>query len=469
MEILNISELLDVPQDSPHFRSRKFLLELLKTGIDAVDPFELVIRNLDYISDLKLLQIGEFSFNLQKRTIWVIGAGKAVGRMAEAIEIKLPDCTLSGLICVPEGIKKDLSLKQIQCLESTHPIPSEKNIQNTMMMLELIKQIKPSDLVISLISGGGSALWSAPIPPISIADLEKLNLTLIRSGMSIHEINIIRKHLSLIKGGKLAQLIPSEIITLAISDVIGDNFDTIASGPFSPDDSTFHTVLETLEKYNLDLEGLPSIIYQVIAGGLNGKIPDTPNLENTVFKRVYSFLLGSNMIARNSISIKAEKLGIKVIDKGNLIEGDARYIGKEYALQGLRNLQDKTIKRQPILYLSGGEPTIIVKGNGVGGRNQELIGSFLEEINKIEMIPDLVLLSAGTDGIDGNSQYAGAICDHFTLRRIKEKKLPIDEYQKNNDMSQFFQLLGKSLILTGPTGTNVMDIHLLLVNASKLK
>ena len=468
MEIKNRSELLNLPSASPHIKARHLLLDLFQTGLEKINPFQIVKERLNYIIDLEILQIGDYSFNLKDRTIWVIGAGKAVGLMALAIEELIEKKTLSGLICVPEGVKKDLPLQKITCLESTHPLPSQVNVQNTNRLLQLIKNIKKEDLVISLISGGGSSLWSAPIDPISINELNELNLTLIRSGMSIHEINIIRKHVSRIKGGKLAKIIPSEIINLVISDVIGDNFDTIASGPFSPDPSTFNSVIEILKNYNLEINSLPSNVAQIIVEGINGSIPDTLKPNDEVFKRVYNFLLCSNMTARKAIYKKARDLGIKAIDSEKLLDGDARLVGIDYARQSLALLQDKALRRQSILYIGGGEPIVSVQGQGIGGRNQELIGSFLGEITKIDRSLDVVLLSAGTDGIDGNSEFAGAICDDYTRISLKEKELDIAKFQQDNDMSSFFQLLGNSLILSGPTGTNVMDIHLLLINASKL-
>ncbi|MHA1946085.1 MAG: glycerate-2-kinase family protein, partial [Candidatus Hodarchaeales archaeon] len=219
MEIKNYFDLVDFPSDKFVLQGRKFLLSLYKTGVEAVNPYEIVKNALKYDPDLSTIKIRNFSHKLKTDKIWVIGVGKAVGRMAEAVEDIFPSLKLSGTICVPEGIKSSLNLNNIQALESSHPLPSKKNIENTEIVINTVKQVKPKDLVISLISGGGSALWASPIAPISLDDLRALNQVLIRSGMSIHEVNIIRKHVSNIKGGKFTKMIPCVNLSLIISDV----------------------------------------------------------------------------------------------------------------------------------------------------------------------------------------------------------------------------------------------------------
>jgi glycerate-2-kinase len=283
--------------------------------------------------------------------------------------------------------------------------------------------------------------------------------------MSIHEINIIRKHVSQIKGGRLARLIPSQSFSLILSDVIGDEVESIASGPMSPDSSTFSDVLSVLKNYKLGQNSIPANIWKIIVKGSDGEIEETPKKDNPIFSRVNNFVIGSNSIARKAISSKAESLGVETIDSESFVDEEAIVVGKNLAKIALQYLKDYS---RPLLYISGGEPIVKVRGDGIGGRNQEVIGSFLREISLDKDYPDLSLIAFGTDGIDGNSKYAGAICDIFTLKRLREKRLEIGKYQNNNNMTGFFQKLGASLILTGPTGTNVMDIHLLLVNTSQL-
>ncbi|MHA2110164.1 MAG: glycerate kinase type-2 family protein [Candidatus Hodarchaeales archaeon] len=466
MEIKNYFDLVDFPSDKFVLQGRKFLLSLYKTGVEAVNPYEIVKNALKYDPDLSTIKIRNFSHKLKTDKIWVIGVGKAVGRMAEAVEDIFPSLKLSGTICVPEGIKSSLNLNNIQALESSHPLPSKKNIENTEIVINTVKQVKPKDLVISLISGGGSALWASPIAPISLDDLRALNQVLIRSGMSIHEVNIIRKHVSNIKGGKFTKMIPCVNLSLIISDVIGDEIESIASGPFFPDSSTYLSVQKILEKYNLQNESLPSHVYNILRKGLKGEIEETPKKDNPVFHKVHNYVLGSNKIARKAISERAKGLGINVIDKEELVEKSARYVGKKLFLKSKEILQEES---SVILYISGGEPIIHVLGSGIGGRNQEVVGGFLEELLKSSKNLDVALLVAGTDGIDGNSEYAGAISDSYSVQEIMKKNIKLKEFQENNDMTSFFKQVGRSVILSGPTGTNVMDIQLMLVNASKIK
>ncbi|GAF68154.1 unnamed protein product, partial [marine sediment metagenome] len=376
MEIKNYSDLVDFPSDKLVLQGRKLLLSLYKTGVEAVNPYEIVKNALKYDPDISTVKIRNFSHILKTDKIWVIGVGKAVGRMAEAVENIFSSHKLSGTICVPEGVKSSLNLNNIRVLESSHPLPSKKNIENTKIVIDTVKQIKSKDLVISLISGGGSALWASPIAPISLDDLRALNQVLIRSGMSIHEVNIVRKHVSNIKGGKFTKMIPCVNLSLIISDVIGDNIESIASGPFFPDSSTYLSVQRILEKYNLQNESLPSHVYNILRKGLKGEIEETPKKNDAVFNKVHNYVLGSNKIARKAISERAKGLGINTIDKEELVEKNARYIGKKLFLESKEILQEES---SVILYISGGEPIIHVLGSGIGGRNQEVVGGFLEE------------------------------------------------------------------------------------------
>ena len=466
MEIKNYLDLVEFPLDKNLIQGRKFLLNLFKSGVEGVDPYEIVRNALSFNPATNTVKIKNYSYKLKTDNVWVIGVGKAVGRMAEAVENILTTPKVSGIICVPEGVKNTLNLNNIKYLESSHPLPSKKNVINTEKVIDLVKSVKPEDLVISLISGGGSALWVSPMSPISLNDLRDLNQALISSGMSIHEINVIRKHISKIKGGRFTQMVPSVNLSIIISDVIGDNIESIASGPFFPDSSTYESALKILENYDLRKEEIPSSVYHVITRGINGEIEETPKKTNPMFQKVHHFVLGSNEISRKVISERAKGWGLGVIDKEELVKGDARYIGKSLVDVSKKILQDSS---HPILYLSGGEPIVTVQGDGIGGRNQEVVGGFLEEVLKDSSNLDVALLVAGTDGIDGNSPFAGAISDSYTIQEIREKKINLKIYQDNNDMTSFFQEVGRSLILSGPTGTNVMDIQMVLVNVSKVK
>ncbi|MFW9902896.1 MAG: glycerate kinase [Candidatus Thorarchaeota archaeon] len=443
-------------------KARETVLKLFNSGIEAVNPSQIINENLTYNSEKKELVIKNQVFSIKERNLYIIGAGKAVGRMAEALEKLLMDLEFKGIICVPQGVKKYLTLNKLKCLESTHPLPSEVNLVNTKEILDLVENIKPHDLVIALISGGGSAIWTAPISPITIEDLIFLNKKLIESGMDIHEMNVIRKHMSKIKGGKFAKIITAEKIVLILSDVIGDNFETIASGNFYPDPSTFLDARCLLNKYNL-MNIIPDTVKFIIERGNDGSIPETPKKGDSIFQNVHTFILGSNKLACNAIMRDAKRLGLSALFLTDKIEGDAKWLGQLLA-RIYHGLAGHT--QEPLLIVSGGEPTVKVRGSGIGGRNQEVVAAVLQEFLSLTFPPDIVFLSAGTDGVDGNSPYAGALVDDLSVIETQKKILDLTKYREENNLSKFFEELGGSVLMSGPTGTNVMDLQIALLNAS---
>ena len=464
MQINNYSEL--VQYSFPAVKGREFVLRLFQEGLRAVDPYQIVMDQVNVFESECTLEVDGARYAIDNRRIWVLGVGKAVGRMAEAIENKLAHKDLFGIICVPEGLSKTIRTSNIEVYESSHPFPSLKNVENTKKVIQATKKIQKEDLVIILISGGGSALWAAPIPPITISELIDTNKLLINSGMTIQEINTIRKHLSLIKGGKLAKLLPCETITLVLSDVIGDSLENIASGPTYPDPTTYKDAKNLLEKYNLLSDVIPKNVRQIIREGLEGRIEETVKPNDTSFNCKKAVIIGSNRIASKSIIRACRDERVKGIFLTDKIEGDARWVGKIFAriaigLSGEINY--------PLLIVSGGEPTILVRGTGMGGRNQEVVVSFLQEVFVSMKKFNFIFLSAGTDGIDGNSPYAGAIIDNKVLETLRSEKLNIETYQEENDTSRLLSQLGGSLISTGPTGTNEMDLHLCLLNPHLLE
>ncbi len=464
MRIQNYEEIINF-SSSDLQKAREIILNFFRSAVDAVDPYRIVYDNLSINSEKKELVIKNQHFSIDQKKIWVIGAGKAVGRMAEALEKVLTGLDYRGIICVPKGIKHDLKLKNFQCLESTHPFPSETNVSNTKATLKMIKNIKTKDLVIALISGGGSAIWTAPVFPITIDNLIALNKQLINSGMNIHKINVVRKHVSTIKGGKLVKQIPGEILVLILSDVIGDKLESIASGYFHPDPSTFQDTKHLLEQHHLWNGEIPTSVKLVIEQGIDGKIPETLKNDNQAFNRVQTHILGSNKLACKDIMSAARGLGLNAIMLTDKLEGDARCLGRLLA-RIYCGLAEGT--QDPLLVVSGGEPTLKVHGKGIGGRNQEVVGAVLNEFLSLSSPPDITFLSAGTDGVDGNSPYAGALIDDDTIVVARKKKLILSKFQKENNISNFFEELGGSVLLSGPTGTNVMDLQIAMLNASIL-
>jgi len=453
--IKNQNELLSFARSENTRNRREILLKLYESAINAVNPVNIIRNKVKLTQNQEELQVDKKIIKIQNRKIWIIGGGKAVGHMAQALEEILKNCEYSGTVIVPKGVKNQLKLNNIECIESNHPIPSLENVKHTEKLLKTVKKIKEKDLVIVLVSGGGSALLTSPANTISWNEFQKFTLLLITSKMTIQQINIIRKHISRIKGGRLATYCKSnEIIVLAISDVIGDDLSSIGSGPFYPDPSTFNDAKQILKQFNLWENNIPFSIKKHIEKGVQGLINETPKSEDPLFKKITHFILASNKIACNSAINEASRLGIKHKLISNQLEGNFKdlveYLFKEF--------NDFLSKGDPLcLFISGGEPTVEVTGKGIGGRNQEVAALALSKFKKFK--GKFCFLSAGTDGIDGNSQFAGALVDTDTLFYLNQKGLNLEAYQHNNDLTTFFSALGGSLIETGPTGTNVMDIH----------
>ncbi|MHA1214972.1 MAG: glycerate kinase type-2 family protein [Candidatus Hodarchaeales archaeon] len=456
MLVKNYLQLVNSPHQESFQKMRGLLLDLYTSAVESVNPYKAVLRHLKINDETTSLEIEDLELSLVNRKIWILGGGKASGQMAEALESLIGDKDYSGLVIVPKGVKKQLKLKKIECYESDHPIPSSTNLENTKKLIKAVEKIKREDLVLFLLSGGGSALLTMPQNSIDLADLIKLNELLIRSEMDIHEINVIRKHVSSIKGGRLAELINAkEKVVLVISDVIGDNLETIASGPMVPDSSTYLDAKVILQNHGLWAEKIPNSVKDVIEKGIKGQLKETPKQGDKIFEGVNTFIIASNKIACEAIRSKAKEMNLKCVFLTDKIEGDARALGK-LMVRIYEGLLDDITK--PIVFVSGGEPTVKVEGKGIGGRNQELVVSAMQELSSFK--GNFCFLSAGTDGIDGNSKYAGAIIDNFSLGIFEEKQLPLGKFLADNDLTNFFQKLGYSLIETGPTGTNVMDVQL---------
>lgn len=282
-------------------------------------------------------------------------------------------------------------------------------------------------------------------------------------GANIKEMNTIRKHISQVKGGRLAQIAyPAHVITLILSDVIGDKIDSIPSGPTAPDATTFLDCLKIIQKYKLK-DKIPSSIYEHLKKGAQGKIEETPKPGDPIFKKVRNFIIGSNLQAREAAKQKAEELGFNTMILRRSVYGDTRRAAIKHANLAKKIQETGDPILPPACLISGGETTVKVKGTGLGGRNQEFV---LSGAMKIAGLENVVILSAGTDGTDGPTDAAGAICDGKTIQRALQKGLDPKYYLDNNDSYHFFQKLG-DLLKTGPTNTNVMDIHLIMVGEEK--
>jgi hydroxypyruvate reductase len=430
---------------------RERALAVLSAALEAVDPAKAIKRQVS-LSD-QTLRIGEQTYDLGRyRNIYVIGGGKAGGSMAQAVEEVLGQRVTAGLVNVKYGYRVETQI--IRLNEAGHPIPDAAGMAGTKQMAELARQATAEDLVICLISGGGSALMTLPAEGIALADMKSLTDAFLRCGATINEINAVRKHLSQTKGGNLARLAyPAEIVTLILSDVVGNPLDVIASGPTVPDSTTFADAYGVIEKYGL-LEELPRPIVEHLQQGKEGLITETPKEGDEVFARTYNLIIASNKVAAEAATTKAKELGFHSLLLSTFVEGEAREVAKVFAAVAKEILHSDRPVGRPACMVAGGETTVTVRGNGLGGRNQELALSAALEIASLE---DVMIIPLATDGTDGPTDAAGAIADGSTLRRAQEAGLSATQYLADNDSYHFFQQLG-DLLITGPTNTNVNDL-----------
>ncbi len=440
---------------------RRLLLDILNTVLNSVNPVNLIKDNIKITNNNLIIQ--DVTLNLSKfKRILVVGAGKAVGGMAFGLESILNNKISDGLIIVPRGSKVP-PLKYIKVIEASHPIPDANSVHGARKILELLRFLNEDDLVIALISGGGSALMSLPVEGITLEDKSKIIKSLMLRGANIKELNTVRKHLSQVKGGQLARhAYPATILSLIISDVVGNPIDVIASGPTAPDPTTFNDAINILKHYNL-WESMPEHIKDYLIKGVKGEIPETPKPDDPVFKRVHNIIIADNSFACKVAVKELEKAGINAVYLSSSIEGEARYVGAVIGdiVKGIA--KGETTLNRPIGIIIGGETTVTVKGSGIGGRNQELC---LSAALRIRGLKNIVIASIGTDGIDGVTDAAGAIVDGDTVDRGIAKGLDPIKYLENNDSYTFFKALN-DLIITGPTGTNVNDILISIIFSTK--
>jgi glycerate 2-kinase len=430
---------------------RERALAVLSAALEAVDPAKAIKRQVS-LSD-QTLRIGERTYDLGRyRNIYVIGGGKAGGSMVQAIEEILGGRVTAGLVNVKYGYGAETEI--IRLNEAGHPIPDAAGMAGTKQMAELARQATEDDLVICLISGGGSALMTLPAEGITLAEMESLTDAFLRCGATINEINAVRKHLSQIKAGNLARLAyPAEIVSLILSDVVGNPLDVIASGPTVPDTSTFADAYGVIEKYGLP-EELPKPIVERLQHGKEGLIPETPKAGDESFTRTYNLIVASNKVAAEAATTKAKELGFHTLLLSTFVEGEAKEVAKVFAAIAKEILHSGRPLPRPACVVAGGETTVTIRGHGLGGRNQEMALSAALEIAGLE---DVMIIPLATDGTDGPTDAAGAIADGSTLRRAQEASLSAAQYLANNNSYHFFQQLG-DLLITGPTNTNVNDL-----------
>jgi glycerate 2-kinase len=440
---------------------RSQALEIFRASLRRVDPYEAVKRFVRIDGSNILLDQGgerEEALDLQDfDRVFVVGGGKATAPMARAVEDVLGERTSKGVINVKYGFAEELLRTEV--VEAGHPLPDQKGVEGAGKILDLLRSAGERDLIFSLISGGGSALLPLPAGTVALAEKRALTQKLLECGARIEEINAIRKHISLSKGGQLARAaFPATIVNLMLSDVVGDKMDVIASGPFVPDQSTFKQAWAIIEKYGLT--DIPESIRGHLRKGLEGKIPETPKAGDIVFSRVRNRIVGSNLLALEAAKEEAERMGYRTLILSSMVEGETREVARVHTAIAKEIIASGQPLRAPACVISGGETTVSIRGPGLGGRNQEFC--LAAALDLVELPAGVVVLSGGTDGNDGPTPAAGAIVDHHTVQRGIQAGMKAAEYLRNNDSFRFFEKTGE-LLVTGPTKTNVMDVRLVLV------
>lgn len=433
-------------------------------AIEAVEPYALITQTTSRDGNILSLECGGKTLKVdlsRYKTVLVLGVGKASTQMARAMEEILGETLSYGVAVTTYGHTQ--KLKRIRVLEAGHPIPDENSIEGARALAQLADKADITTLIINLISGGGSALLSLPRDGINLEDKQETTRILLESGAAITEINCIRKHLSGIKGGNFAKMAyPARMISLILSDVVGDRLETIASGITVPDPTTFHQALDILTKYHIE-DKVPPAVKRMIESGTKGLIPETPKSGDPAFENVENILIGNNLMACRAAKFHGEKLGYITKVLSTTLTGEAREIARSFSSLARDIDSGRSNFGKPALLIAGGETTVTVRGNGKGGRNQEMALAFLCDL--IDFFPEfknISFLSAGTDGIDGPTDAAGAFVTHDLKEKMDKLRLKPHEYLENNDSYPFFEATGH-LLKTGPTNTNVCDIQILIV------
>ena len=435
---------------------RTDIRKIFDAGLKAADPGETIRRAVKLTGERLVIGDREYDPGAFDSVV-LVGAGKAAASMASALEGILGSYLTEGMITTKYG--HGLALNIVSVTEAGHPIPDESGVRGSERILGLLEGAGERDLVLCVISGGGSALLPMPAGNISLQDKQKTTQTLLDCGADIHEINTIRKHISGIKGGRLAEAaFPATLVTLILSDVTGDDLDVIASGPTVPDRSTFRDCMEIVDKYDLG-EKLPLPVIEYLESGVQGREPETPKPGDPVFDRTLALITGSCALSVSSAKQKAVELGYETIILSSCIEGETRDVAKVHAAIAKEIQKSGNPVSIPGCVISGGETTVTIRGDGLGGRNMEFV---LAAAMEIDGLGGVTVLSGGTDGTDGPTDAAGAIADGTTVQVARGRGYDAARYLRNNDSYHFFEATG-DLLMTGPTMTNVMDLRVFLV------
>ena len=464
--------------------AREAAKKIFTSALKAVAPYNAVKAAMKVIPGGTLIagtSAPKLRVNLRKyKNVFVIGAGKAAPEMARAAEEVLGRRLTCGVVVTkyghaPEGFEGAGPIgpgglarparsgpgapgtDRVGVIEAAHPVPDRNSLKGASEILRVVARATHGDLVVCLISGGASALVTAPTEGVTLSDLRAVTSLLLKSGADIRELNAVRKHLSVVKGGQLAaRALPADVLTLIVSDVVGDDPSTIASGPTAPDPTTFADAAGVLKKYGLE-KNVPHAVLKRLRSGTAHS--ETPKPGSAVFKNVRNLVIASNTAALRAAKTRAKALGFNPVVLTSSMEGPASEAARFLSSVAKEVKKSNNPVKRPACILAGGETTVRVTGGGSGGRCQELALAAAMELKGIEWV---TLLSASTDGADGDTDSAGAYVDSTTIKRAEAKGLDPTYYLKNNDSNTFFGALG-DLLVTGPTGTNVMDIVVAIV------
>jgi glycerate 2-kinase len=407
--------------------------------------------------DGDILSIGGKHIPIRGRVI-VIGVGKASAKMAQVVEEIIGSHISGGLVVTKYG--HALPLQRIGLVEAGHPIPDAAGVRAVQETRELLQGLTREDIVLCLLSGGGSALWPAPAEGITLEEKQEVTSLLLRAGATVRELNAVRKHLSGVKGGQLARwAAPARVISLIMSDVIGDPVDFIASGPTAPDTTSFSDALAIIQKYGINV---PDSVRERLQDGTRGRISDTPKPGDAVFKNVENHVIANNRLLIDSAVEKARELRFNALVLGTEVEGEAKDVGLFFSAIAREIGRSGNPIPAPACILSAGETTVTVRGQGAGGRNQEMALAWAIAMSSRPSVASACFASVATDGSDGPTSAAGGLVDQLTCARAVELGLMPDKFLGENDSWNFLKATG-DLIVTGPTQTNLMDLQILLI------
>ncbi|MCZ7538655.1 MAG: glycerate kinase [Anaerolineae bacterium] len=437
-------------------RRRSAALEVLGAALDAVDPAAALRRTLHRQGDV--LRVAGQLYDLSRfRRVLVAGAGKAAAPMAQAVEEILGDRISGGALTVKYGYTAPT--QRVTLHQAGHPVPDSAGVAGAQAIVALLEDASPDDLVLCLISGGGSALMPLPVPGVALGELQALTNALLRSGAPIQALNAVRKHLSQVSGGQLARLAhPATVLALIVSDVVGSPLDVIASGPTVADSSTFQDAWDVLARYDV-LEQTPPSIRRHLERGLAGEAPETVKPGDPALERVRNVIVADNALAAEAAEARARALGFNTLLLSTYVEGEAREVGRVLAALAREIVAHGRPLPAPACLLLGGETTVTVRGAGKGGRNQELA---LASALAIQGMESVLIASLATDGSDGPTDAAGGLVDGATVARGEAAGHSAFGALAANDAYHFLEGAG-DLLVTGPTNTNVNDLMTVFV------